>query len=174
VKKLVVTLAVIALVLGMVVAGLVWHESRKRSERSREALEDTREEARKLVHLCELDGFVTKLEMGTSHFFAYFHTDQTKAREVLTTIVDPVIEAQDYACTSALTLVKLVQRDAPTPDRWIDDAAPKLEANLAIIARTRAASAALATALATQSDLPTLVAKLHELLESATPPPGGK
>jgi len=79
----------------------------------------------------------------------------------------------DYACTSALALVKSVQRDAPAPDRWIDAAAPKLEANLAIIARTRAASAALATALATQTDLPALEATLQVLRDSAKSPPSG-
>jgi len=167
VKKLVVTLAAIALVLAMVLAGLLWHESRLRGERSREVLEDTREEARKLVHLCELDGFATKIEMGTARFFEYFHTDLAQAHQVLTGIVDPVIDTQNYACRSALALVHDVQRDTEAPDRWIDNAAPKVEANLATVARTRKASDALATALATQTDVETLKQRLDALRAAA-------
>jgi hypothetical protein len=166
-KRLLLVLAVVAVALGMVLAGLIWHDSRVHAENRRDALEHLREEARQLVKYCELDGFSSRVAMGTSKFELYL--DLGKPEEVsraLSDVVVPVIDAQELACSSAKTDIELFQRDADAPDRWIDAQQPKVVANLAVIARTRAASAAVEASLPAG---PALRANIAALRAAANP-----
>lgn len=146
-KRAIVITAIVVAVLGVVVAVLVWQESNQRAKSRKRALEFTRTEARELVGYCDLGGFATQIEEGTSHFGLYIATDRARAAKTLDEVVMPVIAAREVACSSAKSDLELLKQDGE-PDAWVDRQLPVIAANRATIAATRAAAQAFKAGLA--------------------------
>ena len=165
-RRLLGSLALVAVLAGLVLGVLIWQDAARRRDADKRALDELREETRQLVQLCALEGFGGRIDLGTGRFGAYFATDRAQARRVLADVVGPVLDAQELACSSAKADIERYERDGER-DRWIEQARPKVGANVATLARVRAAYDALAASLAANADAAELAAKLGALRAAA-------
>ena len=83
--------------------------------------------------MCEgaVDSTIAGVQTGTAKFFEYFNTDEAHAKQVLVDVVIPVVTSRELACSTAQTDVAHVRKAATTPDKFMDDAAPVIDAQLA-------------------------------------------
>jgi len=114
-----------------------------------EVVSAQRNEGRQLFHLCEgaVAGTIAGIQTGTSHFLEYFNTDRAKAKQVLVDVVMPVVTSREFACSTAKEDVAAVRKAATTPDRFMDDAVPVIDEQLARLQKIHANGDALAKAI---------------------------
>ena len=171
-KQLVIAGAIV-LVIGGVALGVRIHDASVAAERTKLAVEHTRDEARQLIRYCEnRAGLAGTLGMATARFELYIAThDRANLQRVMTDLVEQTLGAYEMACTGAKTDIAFVQANVVEPDSWIDVKADEVAGHIAYLARVRAASEALRSAIDTNAADDVLVQRLAALTETAKPPP---
>ncbi|MEO8840291.1 MAG: hypothetical protein ABI591_09900 [Kofleriaceae bacterium] len=135
-----------------------------------EVVSAKRSEGRQLFHLCEgaVDSTIAGVQTGTTKFFEYFNTDRAHAKQVLVDVVIPVVTSREFACETAKADVAHVRKAATIPDKFMDDAAPVIDAQLARLKQIHANGDALAKALDANAPVDDLRTKLDTF--RAAPP----
>ncbi len=168
-KRTAVTIAIVAAALAAAGGVLAWHESAERAARERRVLAHVRDEARELVGYCDLESFAAQIDMATSRFPMYVAADRPRAAKTLGSIVMPVIDARELACTSAQSDLEQLRADGE-PDPWVDAQLPKVRAAVAVVARTREAARTFARAVADPATPTDDLARAAGAIRDATKP----
>ena len=169
-RKLVIAITVTVAVIIAAMGFIAYKQVRSQTTANLEVVSAERSEGRQLFHMCEgaVDSTIAGVQTGTTKFFEYFNTDRAKARHVLVDVVMPVVESRELACSTAQTDVAHVRKAATTPDTFMDDAAPVIDAQLARLKQIHANGDALAKALDANAPVDELKAKLDAF--RAAPP----
>jgi len=125
---------------------------------------DARREAKQLVTLCDnVEGVKISLAESTSKFEAYIASDPKQGRQVLANTVMPVIDSRELACNQAQHDITEVKRSLTKADPFVDDAAPRVDAMVAKLAKAKAAAKDLLAAFDRSAPPDELLAKLQPL-----------
>src|SRR3569623_787295 len=73
-------------------------------------------------------------------FVAYNASDPKQGRQVLANSVMPVIDSRELACNQAQHDITEVKRSLTKADPFVDDAAPRVDAMVAKLAKAKAAA----------------------------------
>ena len=169
-RKLVIAITVTVAVIIAAMGFIAYKQVRSQTTANLEVVSAERSEGRQLFHMCEgaVDSTIAGVQTGTTKFFEYFNTDKAHAKQVLVDIVMPVVTSREFACETAQTDVAHVRKAATTPDKFMDDAAPVIDAQLARLKQIHANGEALAKALDANAAVDELKAKLDAF--RAAPP----
>ncbi|HEY6038521.1 MAG TPA: hypothetical protein VIV58_29765 [Kofleriaceae bacterium] len=125
---------------------------------------DQRREAKQLLALCDnTDAVKLQLAEGTSKFEAYIASDPKHGRQVLADTVMPVIDSRELACNQAQRDITEVKRSLTKPDPFVDEAAPRVDAMVAKLAKAKSAATELLAAFDRSAPPDELLAKLQPL-----------
>jgi hypothetical protein len=169
-RKLVIAITVTVAVIIAAMGFIAYKQVRGQTTANLEVVSAERNEGRQLFHMCEdaVASTIAGVNVGTAKFFEYFHTDKAHAKQVLVDVVLPVVTSRELACSTAQSDVAHVRKAATTPDKFMDDAAPVIDAQLARLKQIHANGDALVTALDANAPVAELQAKLDTL--RAAPP----
>jgi hypothetical protein len=169
-RKLIIAITITVAVLIAAMGFIAYKQVQGQTTGNLEVVSAERREGRQLFHMCEgaVDSTIAGVGTGTSHFPEYFDTDRAKAKQVLVDVVIPVVTSREFACETAQTDVAHVRKAAATPDTFMDDAAPVIDAQLARLKKIHANGDALAKALDANAPVDELRTKLDAF--RAAPP----
>lgn len=161
-RKLVIAITVTVAVIIAAMGFIAYKKVRGQTTENLEVVSAERREGRQLFHMCEgaVDSTIAGVQTGTEKFFEYFNTDKAHAKQVLVDVVIPVVTSREYACSTAQTDVAHVRKAATTPDKFMDDAAPVIDGQLARLKQIHANGDALAKALDANAPVDELKTKL--------------
>lgn len=169
-RKLIIAITVTVAVIIAAMGFIAYKQVRGQTSANLEEVSAERSEGRQLFHMCEgaVDSTIAGVQTGTTKFFEYFNTDKAHAKQVLVDVVIPVVTSREFACSTAQTDVAHVRKAATTPDKFMDDAAPVIDAQLARLKQIHANGDALAKALDANAPVDELKTKLDAF--RAAPP----
>jgi len=169
-RKLVIAITITVAVVIAAMGFIAYKQVQGQTAGNLEVVSAERSEGRQLFHMCEgaVDSTIAGVQTGTTKFFEYFNTDKAHAKQVLVDVVIPVVTSREFACETAQTDVAHVRKAATTPDKFMDDAAPVIDAQLARLKQIHANGDALAKALDANAPVDELKTKLDTF--RAAPP----
>lgn len=169
-RKLVIAITVTVAFIIAAMGFIAYKQVRGQTSANLEVVSTERREGRQLFHMCEgaVDSTIAGIQTGTAKLFEDFNTDKARAKHVLVDVVIPVVTSRELACSTAQSDVEHVRKAATTPDKFMDEAAPVIDMQLARLKQIHANGDALAKALDANAPVDELKAKLETF--RAAPP----